>query len=89
LDLLADFLQLGLAKNDALRNRGVIRLSAEGVQFAENFLGNELQRPADWFMSTEVMGELREMAFHPRELFRNVSAIREERDFFYQPLVVR
>src|SRR4030088_265779 len=39
-------------------------------------------------MSTEVMGELREMAFHPRELFGNVSAICEERDFFYQTLVV-
>ena len=34
------------------------------------------------------MGELGEMAFHASELFGNVSAIGEERDLFYQTLVV-
>src|SRR2546423_6428207 len=88
LDLFANFFELGFAEHDPLRNRGVVRFCAEGVQFAKNFLGNEFERAADRFVAAKMMRELGEMTFHSRELFRNVRAIGKERHFFHQALVL-
>src|SRR5438105_9703118 len=89
LNLFADFFQLGFADNDALRNRSIVCLGAESVQFAKNFLGNELEGASDRFVSPKVMRELSEMTFHAGQLFGNVRAIGEESNFSHQTLVLR
>jgi hypothetical protein len=66
LDLLADFLELGFAGDNMLRDGGVVRFRAERVQFAENFLGDEFERASDRFVLAQMMRELREMTFEPR-----------------------
>ena len=53
----------------SLRNRSIVRLRAEGVEFAENFLGDKLQRAADRFVLAQMMRELREMTIQPRQFF--------------------
>ena len=88
LDLLADFFQLRLAGDDVLRNCGVVRLRAERIQFAENFLSNEFEGAADRFVLAQMMRELREMTFEPGQFLRNVGAVGEKRDFLEQALVV-
>ena len=72
LDLLADLLELGFAKDNALRDRGVICLGAESIQLAKDLLGDELEGPADWLFFALVLLELREMAGEARQLFRDV-----------------
>src|SRR5438067_7078457 len=84
LNLLANFFQLGLANHDALRNGRVVRFGAERIQFAKNFLGDELQRAADRFVPAKMMRELRDMTLHSRELFGNIGPIGKKRDFSYQ-----
>src|SRR6266481_5618721 len=44
LDLLSDLLQFGLAADDSLGDRSIIRFCSERVEFAKNLLRNELQR---------------------------------------------
>ena len=61
---------------------------AERVQFAKNFLGDELERAPDRLVLAQMMRELREMTFQARQFFGNVGAIGEERDLFYESLVV-
>jgi hypothetical protein len=65
LDLLPDFLQLGLARNDVLGNAGVIGFRAERIQLPENFLGDEFKTAADGLVFAKMMRELREVAFEP------------------------
>src|SRR5437763_5976528 len=89
LNLLANFLQLGFADNDALGDGGVIRFGAESVQFTKDFLGDELEGASDRFVPPKVMRELSEMTFHPGQLFGNVRAIGEEGNFSHQTLVLR
>ena len=86
--MFADFFQLRFAKDDPLRNRGIVRLGSERIQFAKNFLSDEFQRATDRFVPAKMMSKLGEMAFDAREFFRNVRAVGEERDLFYQTLVV-
>jgi len=43
LNLLADLLQFGLAADDALGDRSVIRFRSERVEFAKNLLRDEFQ----------------------------------------------
>src|SRR5207302_796202 len=67
LDLLANFLQLRLAGDNALRNSGIVGLGAEGIEFPKNFLDDEFKRPADRLVFAQMMRELREMTFQPRQ----------------------
>ena len=68
--------------------RGVVRLRAERIQFAGNFLSNEFERAADRFVLAQMMRELREMAFQSRQFLRNIGAIGEDRNFLEQALVI-
>jgi len=62
LDLSRIFFELGFANHDAWKWRRR-SLSRERIQFAKNFLGDELERAADRFVVTaKMMRELREMA---------------------------
>ena len=63
-------------------------LSPQGVEFAKNFLGDELERAADRLVLAQVMRELREMTFQPRQFFGNIGAIGKERNFLQEPLVI-
>ena len=87
LNLLADLLQFGLAADDALRDRSVIRFRSERVEFAKNLLRNEFQCAPNWFFATQMMGKLSKMTLEPRQFFRYISAIGKERNFFHNSLV--
>src|SRR2546430_17736128 len=89
LNLFADFFQLGFANHDPLGDGGVVRFGAESVQFAKDFLGDELERSADRFVPPKMMRELSEMTFHASQFFGNVRAIGEEGNFSHQTLVLR
>src|ERR1700745_3702335 len=84
LDLLADFFQLGFAQDNPLRDGGVVRFCAERVQFAKNFLSDELERSPNWLVSPEMMCELSKVTFDPGQLFGNIGSISEESDFLHQ-----
>ena len=71
-----------------LRNCGIIRFCAEGIQFPKNFLGNEFECAADWFVLAQMMRELREMTFQSRQFLGNVGAIGEERDLLQQAFII-
>src|SRR5205814_2945011 len=88
LDLLANSFQLGLGGDDALGNGGVIGFGTERVQFAKNFLGDELKSTADRFVPAQVVGELREVAFHSRQFFGDIGAVGEKRNLFQQPIII-
>ena len=64
-----------------LRDRRVVRLRAERIQFAENFLSNEFERAPDWFVLAQMMRELREMAFEPRQFLGDVGSDQRRRKF--------
>ena len=78
LNLLSDFFELGFADYDALRNPRIICFSAKRIQFAKNFLSDEFECAANWFVTAEMMRKLREMTFHPRQFLRNVGTIGKE-----------
>ena len=63
-------------------------LCAERVQFATDFLAHEFERAADRLVLAQVMRELREVAFQPRQFLGDVGPVREEDDFLHQSLVV-
>jgi hypothetical protein len=88
LNLLADLLQFGLATDDALGNRSVIRLGSERVEFAKNFLRDEFQCAPNRLFAAQMMGKLSKMTLEPRQLFRYISAIGKEGNFFQNSLVV-
>ena len=88
LDLLADLLQFGLAADDALGDYCVICLRSQGVEFAKNLLGDEFQCAPDRLFAAQMMGELGKMTFKSRQLFRYISAIGKERNFFQDALVL-
>ncbi len=46
LNLFPDFLQLRLGSHNQMGQRGIVRLGADGVEFPEDFLAKEIQRPA-------------------------------------------
>src|SRR5437763_5730942 len=82
LNLLSNFFELGFAHYDALRNARVIRLCTKRVQFAKNFLSDELECTADRFVTAKMMGKLREMTLDAREFFRNVRTNGKESHLF-------
>ena len=51
LHLLADFLEFGFGFDDGLGDGGVVGLGADGIEFAENFLTEEIQGAAGRFGS--------------------------------------
>ena len=61
-DLLADALQLVLQLDYVLRNREVVCLAADGVNFAADFLQDKLRLPADLTARLEQRAELVKMA---------------------------
>src|SRR3982075_4224345 len=71
-----------------LGNRGIIRFRAQGIQFPENFLGNEFERAADWLVLAQMMRKLREVAFQPGQFFRDVRPIGEKGYFLQQAFVL-
>ena len=71
-DLFTDFLELGFAGDNVLRNTGIIRFRAERVQLTKNFLGDELEGAPDRLVLAEMMSELGQVAFEPREFFGDV-----------------
>src|SRR5213083_1260081 len=75
LDLLSDLLQFGLAADDSLGDRSIIRFCSERVEFAKNLLRNELQRSPDRFLAAQVMRKLSKMTFESRQFLRYISAI--------------
>src|SRR4029077_15380836 len=88
LDLLANFLQLRFAGDDALRDGSIVCLCAEGIEFAKNFLGDEFERTADRLVLAKMMRELREVTFHARQFLREVGAVGEEGNFFQQTFLL-
>ena len=78
LNLLADFFELGLASDNALRNAGIICFRAEGIQFAKDFLGNELEGAPDRFVTAKMMRKLRQMTFDPGQFLRDIGSIGEK-----------
>src|SRR5207302_7168233 len=88
LDLLSDLLQFGLAADDSLGDRSVIRFCSERVEFAKNLLRNELQRPPDRFLAAQMMRKLSKMTFESRQFLRYISAIGKEGNFFQQTFIV-
>ena len=73
LDLLADLLELGFAKDDVLRNGGVVRFRAERVQLAENLLRDEFERAADRLILCSSAARI------ARDGFRAASVLRKHR----------
>src|SRR6266705_2940095 len=88
LDLLANFLQLRLAGDNALRNSGVVGLGAESIEFAKNLLNDEFKRPADRLAFAQMMRELREMTFQTRQFLRDVGTVGEKGNFLHETFVV-
>src|SRR5256885_16580664 len=88
LDLLSDLLQFGLAADDSLGDRSIIRFCSERVEFAKNLLRNELQRSPDRFLAAQVMRKLSKMTFESRQFLRYISAIGKEGNFLQQASVV-
>ncbi len=88
LDLLSDLLQFGLAADDSLGDRSIIRFCSERVEFAKNLLRNELQRPPDRFLAAQMMRKLSKMTFESRQFLRYISAIGKEGNFLQQAFVV-
>src|SRR5215211_2732943 len=88
LNLLADLLQFRLAADDALGNCSVIRFRAKRVEFAKNLLRDEFQCASNRLFATQMMGKLSKMTFKPRQLFRYISAIGKECNFFQDTLVL-
>src|SRR5947208_15740572 len=78
LDLLSDLLQFGLAADDSLGDRSIIRFCSERVEFAKNLLRNELQRSLDRFLAAQVMRKLSKMPFESRQVVVYMIAIRKE-----------
>ena len=82
LNLLADLLQFGLATDDALGDCSVIRFRSERVEFAKNLLRDEFQCAPNRLFAAQMMGKLSKMTLKSRQLFRYISAIGKERNFF-------
>ena len=75
LNLLADALELGFARDHVLRNMSVVCLGSKRVQLTENLLGDEFEGSADRLVPAEMMGKLGEMTLKPGQLFGDVGAI--------------
>ena len=88
LNLLADLLQFGLAADDALGDYSVIRFRSERVEFAKNLLRDEFQCAPNRFFAAQMVGKLSKMTLKPRQFFRYISAIGEERNLFQNALVL-
>src|SRR4026208_383275 len=88
LNLLADLLQFGLAADDALGDCSVIRFRTKRVEFAKNLLRDEFQCAPNRLFAAQMMGKLSKMTFKPRQLFRYISAVGKERNFFQDALVL-
>ena len=88
LNLLADLLQFGLAADDALGDCSVIRFRSERVEFAKNLLRDEFQCAPNRLFAAQMMGKLSKMTLKSRQLFRYISAIGKERNFFQDALVL-
>src|SRR5436305_5739382 len=88
LDLLPDLLQFGLAADDALGDRSVIRFCSKRVELAENLLRNEFQRPPDRFLATQVMRKLSKVTFESRQFLRHISTIGKESNFLQHAFVI-
>ena len=88
LNLLADLLQFGLAADDALGDCGVIRFRSKRVEFPKNLLRDEFQCASNRLFAAQMMGKLSKMTLKPRQFFRYISAIGEERNFFQDALVL-
>ena len=78
LNLLANFFQLGFAGDNVLRNRRIVCFCPEGIQFAKDFLSDELQSAPDRLVPTQMMGELGKVTFQARQFLGNIGAIGEE-----------
>src|SRR5947209_9774754 len=88
LNLFSDFLELGLAGDNPLRNSCVVRFGAERVQLSENLLGDEFQSSANRFVASQMMGKLGQVALGPGQFFRNIGPVGKKRDLFEQAFVV-
>src|ERR1700719_5421335 len=72
LNLLADFFEFGFTSDDALGDAGIICFCTQRVQFAKNFLGDELERATDWLVTAKIMSKQSQVTLNPRELPRNI-----------------
>src|SRR5438874_13639889 len=88
LHLLANFLQLGLARHYSLRDLGVIRLCPKSVELAKNFLNDEFERAPDWLFFAQMLGELREVNFRSCTIFRDVGAVGAMENILSHPIVI-
>ena len=89
LDLFADFFQFAFGLDDSLGDAGVVGLRADGVEFAVDFLAEEVERTAGRFGTVEIFVEFPQVRIEARQFFRNITTVGEQRDFPRHPLVIR
>ena len=88
LDLLTHALEFVFEIDDDARDFDVVRLAADRVDLAADFLQEELRLAPDGLVARDESGELLEMAAQSRKLLRDVDAVGEKRDLLQHTLVV-
>jgi len=80
LDLFADFFEFGFGIDDGLGDGGVVGFGADGVEFAEQFLAEEVERAARGIGGVEVLAELEKVGGETGDFLGDVAAVGEEGD---------
>ena len=69
--------------------RGIVRLGADGVEFPEDFLAKEIQRPARGSGGTAQGAELVKMGGETGNFLGNVALVRKQGHFPDDAFIVR
>ena len=87
LHLFADFFEFGFGFDDGLGNGGSVGLGADGIEFAENFLTEEIEGAARGIGCVQVFAESGAMGIQAGKFLGDVAAICEQRQLFKDPLI--
>ena len=66
-----------------------LNLRGERVRFAIELLNHEVEAPADRLVAAQNRLHLRDVAREPIDLFRDVGALRDQRELLLEPFRVR
>src|SRR4051812_37323586 len=84
LHLLAELLDDGFELKPDIGEFDVVRLGAQGIRFAVEFLGQEIEPAADRAAVSHELPSLRDMGGEPVEFFANVGLAGEQDGFLMQ-----
>ena len=87
--MFADFFEFGFSGYDGLRNGRIASLGADGIEFAMNFLAEEIEGAARRLRADEVGMEFLEVGVKASDFLADVATIREKGNLLEQALIAR